>query len=448
MNIDKFIALTFDARFEMDQKFLQFLQSVRTVEPTFNNNVVQEFPPITIETNNHKPIQVKSNTTYLGHGTILKTTSNPDNPPEWPDTCDIMFNLNPRFESFVRPHTENVVIDGFIFDGSAECTPGEPMKHVSTIGLYQCDNVIIRNCIFRNSYGAYMKIHTATNITIENFIFYGGDSCFCGFTNSPKRNITIRNCYFDGLLFGKETLSEPITINTCYDVLVENNTICNKRGTCGIFVSNSDHVVIRNNKVRHFDPYMIACRDCTNVDIYDNTLCGERYGWVGIGLCGVQGRVKHNTIFNTSVIPIMVKDDECLGVPTQNIPNDVVIYDNLIHDYSIGKNWQIPIKIHAPGTIKIIRNTIIGCKATIPSTIAIRAKDLKEDEETSNQVYDITIDENYIDNDYELVSFENNILDREDIKIKLSINRNTGVKRYENLDNNGFHYTTYAIESK
>ena len=406
------------------------------------NNQVVELPPSTIFTNNTKPIFLKSNTTYRGHGTILKTTSVPDTPNLiYPgNTADIMTNVFPSWSSLIREHNKNIVIEGFIVDGSAETTPGDDYHHVRLGGVYQTDNIIIRNCIFRNSYGPYICFNNANNVIIENCYFFGGDSCVNGCFSDKKTNIIIKDCFFDGMMYGKETISESITFCNTFNLVVENNTIMNKRGTACAIAVGCDTVRMQHNTFKHTGAVLCAVRDTINFDISENIIYGDNYEYYGIGICCSQGIVSKNKIYDTKLHGIYITTDFMLGRSERNIKNDVIIYDNIFQTHEKRDNWCDPIRIDGYGKVKILKNKILSWDNNHFSDIVLSPFDheLNEDEEA---IYDVVINDNYFNDTKKIVGVDSKLKSLDGVEVKLDVNRNTGNVSYKDVLDSGFSYT-------
>lgn len=408
------------------------------------NNVV-EFPQTTIYTNNTKPIFLKSNTTYRGHGTVLKTTSVPDTPNlMFPgNTADIMTNVFPSWQSLVREHNKNIVVEGFIIDGSAETTPGDDMHHVRLCGVYQTDNIIIRDCIFRNSYGPYLCFNNVNNVIVENCYFFGGDSCVNGCFSDKKTNITIKDCYFDGMLFGKETISESITFGNTFNLVIENNTIMNKRGTACAIAVGCDTVRMQHNTFKHTGAVLCAVRDTVNFDISENTIYGDNYEYYGIGICCSQGIVSKNKIYDTKSHGIYITTNAMLGASKREIKNDVIIYDNMFKTKEKTTNWCDPIRIDGYGKVRILNNKIISWKTNHFSDVVL-AKFNHELNEGEEAIYDVTVNDNSFNDTVKIIGVDSNLKSMEGVTIKLDVNRNTGKLSYKDVLELGFSYTVLS----
>ena len=400
---------------------------------------VKEYDNEIILTNHDEPIYLKSNTRYSGHGTVFKTTSTAKH-----HVADVMTNPHPE-SGGVRPWTENIIIEGFIFDGDSENVPGDIMTHVIMLAIYQCRNVTIRNCIFRNSKGAYIICHTCSDILIEDCHFYGGDSCINGDSMSYKENITIRNCYFDGELNGKYTVSESITMKGAKNVKIESNYIMNKQATCCAMAVRCDTVKMINNTFRSLGAVLCGVRECTNVDISNNTLYGDDYEkcYYGIGVCDSQGVVSNNKIYDVRHSSIYVNSTALLGNSEHTVETDILLRDNIMENAVNPDAWTNPILIQGWGRIRIIRNELYKYVSNHWSIVSIRDFTNPTDGDVE---CNISIINNIFDDTVNIVGFADALSSRDDIKINLDVRANIGNLSYKNLLDRG--YTPYICELK
>jgi hypothetical protein len=144
--------------------------------------------------------------------------------------------------------------------------------------------VIIRNCHFNNTLTRVLL--KSRHAIIENNIFENvGTAIFCGAEEGWKEGHTVEDIIIRNNNF--INCSEAISINVSAknasivginkQITIENNTIEGGPGMSGIFVGNSQDVVIQNNHVKGIQPG-IRIQQSKKIKMNQNTDCKIELG--------------------------------------------------------------------------------------------------------------------------------------------------------------------------
>lgn len=271
----------------------------------------------------------------------------------------------------------NIEFNNICFDcGSANDTP----KHA--INFFNCSNIKILDCEFKNGFGSHTRINDSDGILIENCYFHDisgstggmGNAIYChpsknitinkckgnrlrenfvylhGKPNDGVDNVLIQNCLIENTSYNNEELvSHAIGINgECNNVTVINNVLNNNGNGIRCDIRDdviSNNVYIGNNIINTCIQNGITIQ-ATNVTIENNIIhdCGQD---------GIYGRnsdnlkINNNNVYNNTRYGVWFNGSNYLSVNNNNI------YDNTTGGLAFGRQADLPCN-----NVSIIGNNI------------------------------------------------------------------------------------------
>lgn len=253
-------------------------------------------------------ITPKSNQTIIGNNTIIRINGAYD--------VDYYAMMNIQ-------NVNNVTINGITFDGvktNSARTTGTG-GHCISIGN-NTDNILIENCIFKDSWydGILVDTYTTTqnDIIIKNCIFNNNDRN--GISVTSVYNIDINNCIFENII-GNKSPNAAIDIEpyTATNSIMKN-------------INFHDNYIF--NCLKGFQNYLNGLTPTENVNIncynirYDgNSADGTRGIYIGYmnAPTGISNQYYNNIIINNSETGIYLEDYNKNG----SITMDNIILDNI-----------------------------------------------------------------------------------------------------------------------
>lgn len=145
---------------------------------------------------------------------------------------------------------DNITLENITFDGNKDIVDGDKDEGVANLYIVNCNNVTIKNCIFKNNGYLNIVLVNSNNVIIQESSFLNSD---CGIITSgmPSSNIKIMDNYFDGAAY-----SEPIAIfggeeGWHKNILISGNTIKNHIYGSGIGAQAVDNITIEDNVIEN-----------------------------------------------------------------------------------------------------------------------------------------------------------------------------------------------------
>lgn len=187
--------------------------------------------------------------------------------------------------------------------------------------------------------GAEGLLVNGDNFTIENLTIE--DSKGDGLKISESENITIRGVKV-------QWTGGPSTKNGAYgiypvltkNVLIE-NTISIGASDAGIYVGQSDGVIVRNSRAEQ-NVAGIEVENTRNADVYDNVATGNTGGILVFNMPGLSQQGGNIRVFNNKVIANNHENFGAKGTPVASVPagsgivinsnDDIEVFDNEVRD--------------------------------------------------------------------------------------------------------------------
>ncbi|AMJ56116.1 MULTISPECIES: parallel beta-helix domain-containing protein [Stenotrophomonas] len=187
--------------------------------------------------------------------------------------------------------------------------------------------------------GAEGLLVNGDNFTIENLTIE--DSKGDGLKISESENITIRGVKV-------QWTGGPSTKNGAYgiypvltkNVLIE-NTISIGASDAGIYVGQSDGVIVRNSRAEQ-NVAGIEVENTRNADVYDNVATGNTGGILVFNMPGLSQQGGNIRVFNNKVIANNYENFGAKGTPVASVPagsgivinsnDDIEVFDNEVRD--------------------------------------------------------------------------------------------------------------------
>ena len=187
--------------------------------------------------------------------------------------------------------------------------------------------------------GAEGLLVNGDNFTIENLTIE--DSKGDGLKISESENITIRGVKV-------QWSGGPSTKNGAYgiypvltkNVLIE-NTISIGASDAGIYVGQSDGVIVRNSRAEQ-NVAGIEVENTRNADVYDNVATGNTGGILVFNMPGLSQQGGNIRVFNNKVIANNHENFGAKGTPVASVPagsgivinsnDDIEVFDNEVRD--------------------------------------------------------------------------------------------------------------------
>ena len=187
--------------------------------------------------------------------------------------------------------------------------------------------------------GAEGLLVNGDNFTIENLTIE--DSKGDGLKISESENITIRGVKV-------QWTGGPSTRNGAYgiypvltkNVLIE-NTISIGASDAGIYVGQSDGVIVRNSRAEQ-NVAGIEVENTRNADVYDNVATGNTGGILVFNMPGLSQQGGNIRVFNNKVIANNHENFGAKGTPVASVPagsgivinsnDDIEVFDNEVRD--------------------------------------------------------------------------------------------------------------------
>jgi parallel beta-helix repeat protein len=213
---------------------------------------------------------------------------------------------------------KNAVVDGLILDGNRDQTPHLNGCRGGGIYLFECENVVIRNC-------------------------------------------TVRNYNGDGISF---QVSQHVTVEDCVS---ENNAGLGLHPGSG-----SQHPIVRRNRsLRNGDDGLFVCWRVKYGQFEDNEIRDNKGAGVSIGHKDTDNQFRGNTICNNGRAGVLFREEsEAMGAHRNVFENNRIL-DNCTSRRGHGS--AACIVIEGPHHDLVFRNNMIGCTRAGAGAVGILA---------------------------------------------------------------------------
>lgn len=222
----------------------------------------------------------------------------------------------------------NITIENIILDGNIENIEGNTEEGVFLLKVDNAKNITILNSKFQNSKYCSIVFNGCDNINVDNCQFINTDVGTL-FMDSPSKNVTISNNYFNG------GTSEGISLygrmnGYLSNFKIYNNTIKNK-SMHGIQVRQSKNIKIYNNSIYNCGTGITIERYedfiCDNIIIKNNVI--DSCTLEGINIKDNNISLYSNKILNTGEIAVLIINAD-----------NINFKDNYIENYNISLNTK------------------------------------------------------------------------------------------------------------